>query len=153
MCTNLGNFCASVSRLPAYCNTPENNKITQWTSCFHLPFFPLMLPSFPLPLFFPFLPPLHFPFTSLLSFRYADRTSGGALSAPQWGLGQSFSRQTIWSIFVLKEQLYWQQFFWGDFAKKDVIFCTAKTKRDTICTTVFLFVNRYSFLITLNLSE
>ena len=55
----------------------------------------------------------------LLSFllqKWQPKYSYGAwrrCKLPQWGLGRSPSRQTIWCIFESKGLLWWQQFFYG----------------------------------------
>ena len=100
----------------------------------------LSLPSPPFPLIcFPSLPhsPQPLPFFLYPPFLRRRPLNAAMISwehykLPQWGLGRSPSRQTIWFIFEPKEHLSLRQFFCGFFFK-NITFCT-KNNHDTIYT-------------------
>ena len=73
---------------------------------------PLHLSSLPLPYFSISFPSPLIPSPSLRS-RPPKIQLGGlgeCCKLPQWGLGRSPSRQTIWCILALKSDIWWQQF-------------------------------------------
>ena len=82
--------------------------------------------------------PSFFPLLSLSSLPLevgplnTARGSGERCKLPQWGLGRSPSRQTIWCILSQKGQLWWQQFLWS-FARIYVIFCTKIINLQKFC--------------------